>query len=410
MAGLNRTVSYTWAIMLRMATAGTGSRRGPGAFVLGVIAALSGCRAIAGDAAADSQLRWDYRVEFQAFLAQQELADSVINPGNVLGIPTLLERFELRPDVELGYGVLDLSAKPRLRGDWFRTEGPDGDERADSESDAYMNEWLARLRVTDELVASFGRENLQWGPAQLLSPSNPFNQDNGRNNLAVEVPGSDYARVTWIPGAEWSVSAIANTGKGELREPDFEERYAAKVDYTGSRRYFSVIPSWRPDDDRFATGVFGGVTISDAWLAYLEGTASEEESERGWLVGSSYTFRDGTNLVVEYFYRPDGCTTEPFAACLDGATGAAQPGDLLLRRNYLFVQAYRSFGDDQRFLTARWIADLDDDSDRLILTASQEIGDNVSVFLIANGFAGSASTEFGALLDYSLLLGLSCIF
>jgi hypothetical protein len=32
----------------------------------------------------------------------------------------------------------------------------------------------ARLRLTECLFVSYGRENLQWGPSALFSPSNPF--------------------------------------------------------------------------------------------------------------------------------------------------------------------------------------------------------------------------------------------
>jgi hypothetical protein len=45
------------------------------------------------------------------------------------------------------------------------------------------------------LYLSYGRENLQWGPSYLFSPSNPFFHDNGRSNPKKEIPGMDFARL-----------------------------------------------------------------------------------------------------------------------------------------------------------------------------------------------------------------------
>ena len=55
-----------------------------------------------------------------------------------------------------------------------------GDDTSESDTDAYINEWRLRFRVSDQFFLSLGRENLQWGPSLLLSPSNPFNSGNNR--------------------------------------------------------------------------------------------------------------------------------------------------------------------------------------------------------------------------------------
>ena len=68
--------------------------------------------------------------------------------------------------------------------------------------------------MRENLFVSYGRENLQWGPSFLFSPSNPFFQDNGRRNTYLEVPGMDFGRLVFIPASAWAISFIANTGEG----------------------------------------------------------------------------------------------------------------------------------------------------------------------------------------------------
>ncbi len=80
------------------------------------------------------------------------------------------------------------------------------------------------------------------GPAFLISPSNPFIKDNGRDNPKTEVGGLTYARLLWIPYASWSASFIANIDDGAhtFFNP-FYKKYAVKIDYTGFEKYGSVI-------------------------------------------------------------------------------------------------------------------------------------------------------------------------
>jgi hypothetical protein len=109
----------------------------------------------------------------------------------------------------------------------MRWEKWDGGGKSGSQGDAeiFIQEGFARYRMIDPLIVSYGRENLQWGPAYLISPSNPFNQDNGRNNPMLEVPALDYGRILWLPTDRWTISFIANTTRGrQTRIRDFVSR------------------------------------------------------------------------------------------------------------------------------------------------------------------------------------------
>lgn len=158
--------------------------------------------------------------------------DSTLNPGNaVLQLPAVNLDTQARPDLNASAGPVAFYIKPRLALSWQAwDEGPrDGEETTDT--DSYVNEWQLRLSIADRVFVSYGRENLQWGPSYLFSPSNPFVQDNGQNNPKREVAGMDYGKLQWIPVRNWSVSLIANVGEGRAGiERNIDNRYDGFVD------------------------------------------------------------------------------------------------------------------------------------------------------------------------------------
>ena len=159
---------------------------------------------------------FDARINLVGFGTYRKVADSAVNRGNIFLIPRYQLEADFRPDFYLNFRRLDLIFKPRFEVRRLWVEDGILEGSADTEDDVFVNEWLARIRLNDMLFASYGRENLQWGPSYLLSPSNPFNRHNGRNNPELELPGMDFARLVWIPNDRWTASFIANLGEGAL--------------------------------------------------------------------------------------------------------------------------------------------------------------------------------------------------
>jgi hypothetical protein len=350
------------------------------------------------------------RISLLGFGVIQQPVDSPLNLNNSLEIPRYQAELDVRPDFHLLFRRLELSVSPRFQFLWQQWE--DGVRQGDSDTDTeiFVNTWLARYRLSNALFVSYGRENLQWGPSYLLSPSNPFNRNNGRNNPKVEVPGLDYGRVVWIPNATWTVSFIANTDEGQLDLPrDFERTYAIKLDYTGTKTYFSLIASYREDGEP-RVGFFAGWTVSDALLLYSEGGVADAIDTFEGLVGGAYTLASGETFVVEFFHNADGCLREPFDQCFAPNAGNTDPDDFLIRKNYLLVQFIDSQMWERFNLILRGILNLDDYSSRLIGILEYELGDHVRLFTIGNVFTGGKDTEFGSVLEYSVMFGVEYIF
>ncbi|BBA36096.1 uncharacterized protein sS8_4166 [Methylocaldum marinum] len=364
------------------------------------------------------------RINVLAFgVFQEPEMNSRLNFNNFQEIPTYQASINPRVDLNLDFRRLELGIKQRFIYLWQRWEEgfPEGEE--DGLAQFYTNEWFARYRLMDELFVSYGRENLQWGPSVLLSSSNPFNKENGRNNPRVEVPGLGYARAVWIPNATWAVSFIANTDEGRLgrqqgfglnqtgfadgsRGTKFEPTYAFKIDWTGDGKYFSVIPSYR-EHTGYRVGFFGGWNVTDALLVYGEG-AHGDYGDYELLGGASYTFEAGPTINLEYFHNENGCVQDRIEQCF--FRDEIDASDPMFRQDYMMFQYSETDIWNVLNVNLRVIHNLNDQSDRLIGIFEYEANDHTLLYVIANGFTGSTRSEFGSFLNYSFFVGAAYTF
>lgn len=398
------------------------------------------------------------RIRVVGFGMTAQAADSDRNPDNrIMNLPQHTAALQVRPDLRLDLDRLSLSLQPRAELYWESwTRGPrEGEDEWRDET--YVHQWLARWRCTDALYASYGRENLQWGPAHLTSLSNPFIADNGKSNPIAEVAAADFARVVWVPALSWSLSLIVNTqpGRREVAAGDFKESYALKADYTGSADYGSLILTYKADAFDQVSGYYGR-TASDALLVYAEGVvqrdpsgryareaagplgyamAVKDRSDPVWigsvLAGAAYTLESGPTLTLEYLcYGPgydsaearnffelqaraageirSGSTLAPLGMQALGA--AADPGLRFLRRNYVMLQFGQTDIADVINVTLRCTRNLDDASRRWTAIGEWYIGDHVKLFAIGVLDDGSQRSEFGDIIDYEARLGVMLIF
>jgi hypothetical protein len=382
----------------------------------------------------------------------QGISNSSQNPdNNFLQLPDSEAILEFRPDLRLLYDPFEISAKPRMVLSYSHVgEGiRNGDE--ESKDQIYMNEWLARWKARENLYLSYGRENTQWGPSFLFSPSNPFFLDNGRRNPILEVPGMDFGRLVWILQSDWTFSFIANTDEGRniiIGPGPFERSYALKLDYTGRENYASAILTYR-EDGRESLGFFGGWTFSDAVLLYAEGAATRHdgilypESDQSplgismvvrrsdfspsLLLGGSYTFAGNGTLTLEGVYYAPGYShseAERYfelrqrAATAFGMTGpisdlgyktladTINPGLRLLRRYYALLQYTQTNILNAIDLTLRWTQNIEDGSGQFITYDTYSIREHLELFVFGLCNLGRGNTEFGSILDWQAMIGL----
>lgn len=342
--------------------------------------------------------------------------DSPVNPQNILKIPRNQAEIDFRPDFNLNFRQFEFGLKPRL--EYSRSKVDQGNvSMTDSDHRFFINGAFARYRMTDKLLAIYGRENLQWGPSALLSPSNPFNANNGRNNPNLELPGLDYVRLVAIPNSAVTVSLIANTGSGRLEQNiPFQKTYAGKLDYTGNGHYFSIISSYR-ENERLRLGFFGGWDVSDALLVYTEGSAAKKadtpvstKNDFRLLAGAAYTLESGPTINAEYFHNNPGCVITRIDLCLAQQNGLIDPRNPLLRRRYALLQYVDTKLLNNLNLAVRFIKNIDDSSAQLIFRLEYEIGEHLQLYAIPTFYSGGRDTEFGSLSQRSAFIGAAYTF
>jgi hypothetical protein len=402
--------------------------------------------------------KWDVRLLSYGVLRTP--ADSTQNPSNeFLKLPQYIGTLDVRPDFHLDLNRLELSAKPRMELSY----------QDRYEDDWRLNEWLARFKVRENLFVSYGRENLQWGPSYLFSPSNPFFVDNGRRNAFMEVPGMDFGRLVWLPDKSWTISFIANTGAGAYKTGEsssddlsvplyqFDKSYALKADYSGRSNYCSLILS-RKENAETALGFYGGITAADALLLYAEASIGRgsrglypvpvaNQSPFGYsmemthahdsrfypvvLAGGSYTFQSKGVFTMEYAHYSPGYSgldadnyyvlRERAAAAFEQGgvqTGVAQQnlgaaalnGLRFLRRNYAMAQYSHPDIANKIDVTLRWTQGLDDGSAMLTSILSCSLGKHLELFSVETLMAGKKNREFNSIISNQWQYGLQYTF
>gem|GEM_PF-6534047 len=368
----------------------------------------------------------DFTLRNLAFVQLQEpahipLFDSLAEPENPLDLPELSWVNEFRPEASLSFEHLFLSVDPRFtaRRDEYGSGALDGRHRDDSE--LFLQEWTVQLLPTPELSLAYARKDLQWGPAFLLSPSNPFDSRNGRDDPTDEVPAGDFLKAVWTPNFNWSFTAIANLDDGrkdyrlrsELRQ-DFRDIYALKADYLFDRGNAALVASTMDDaeDEDRRVGAYLSYNLTDAGIAYAEGSLSTEDEEL--LLGGSYSVQGGPTVALEYFHNSSGID-DPIPE--DPADLVAFEDFVLdlpnresfFRENYLLLQLYQNDVVGGLDYILRYTHNLDDSSRSLLGHLELDLNDYASLFTTAT-LNSSGGGELDSLREHWIKLGIELVF
>lgn len=375
------------------------------------------------------------------------LVDTPINPDNrIFRVPERSLKLEARPILTAEFNRLSMRVKPRAMGEW-----QPGIQGKDFSARTYLLEWSGTLKATSRLNFVVGKENLQWGPSLLASPSNdPFVHVRPLNPIA-EVVGSYFARVVLVLSPEWTASLIANFLEGELQDltTPFERRYAAKVDYSGKKVQWSALVFYGRDTS-WQLGGYGHWVPSDPVLVYadfradaknraqypvldagplgltLEDTGGKWDPAVSALGGFAYTFEKNVTLIMEYLYASAGydddqaaqlftlqkrlarasSTDDPSLAAM-GPASYPDPQLRFLRRHYLFPQLRYQWADGDGQLTMWGNLNVDDLTSSAIVSFEQALTENLtlSAFGIAN--FGKRTGELRSALNAAGLLALT---
>lgn len=363
-------------------------------------------------------LHFDYRVAWRIYpeFVRLDPVTAKLLPACLLPA-SQTEVSNLRVDLRAAPGdMVNLELKPRF--DYAYQEWNQGARRGDEnwKTSAYLNGWLVQVHLWEQLALAYAREDMQWGPGNLVSPSNPFRNSNGRNLPQIELPGMDFLKAIWTPSTHWSFSALANVDDGRAELPPlakagvpanvvaklrFQPTYALKADLTADNCTFSLIGSVNEKREE-RLGGHASWNASEAVRVYGE-TGLGQGGDADYLLGSSYTFANGGDLAAEYFHN--GMNTDERMAGFSRLVATTGPYAGFLHHDYTLLQYRQGEILNRVEMVVRWIHCLDDRSDRLAGEIEYSLNDHASLFVNGMTDLGPSEREFGMLIQYILLAG-----
>jgi hypothetical protein len=375
--------------------------------------------------------------------------DTAANPGNaVLALPAAAGGSELRPDLRLETGDrLRLVARPRLRVEATRARAAGEWQAEHGDATAEWLELFGAWRVDDRLELTYGLQNFQWGPGELMSPSNRLFHESGfaRDPLYV-VRGKHLVRVNASAGKAWSAVVLAEVGSnGEapfVAGQPFEPKVEVKLEWAArdGATYLGLTGGAGQRSGGFF-GEYGVLPLGDAISLYADavhrgrleawcpaagdaGGATFARCPAGGLRtlalgGVRWTFEGGADLRLEYAFDEAGWSDAALALAARAASGGGappspaavaawlDPGFELLGRQHLYASLrLPDLPPGGRVVAQlRYLAALEDGSGAAFGTLSYDATDAVVLFASALATRGPDHGALSRLVRGSVVAG-----
>jgi hypothetical protein len=396
--------------------------------------------------AAPPAITWRGSVEWIGAVRWTEPAETPLNPGNrTFRIPQFRVQAQVRPHLRVDVGTrLTGVARPRglavAQSAWIAG----APRERDADASANWTELFVNWRPTDAVHVTYGLQNFQWGPAELLAPSNRVFHETGvfRDQLYY-VRGRHLLRVNLSAGRQWSLVTLAElTGNGEgpfVAGERFRRQAQIKGEYSvpSGRGYIGLTAGGR-EGARPWFGEYASYEVAGGLSAYVD--ATHAKGSRAWypvalpgsgaafaqsdldgdrwrtlaVAGLRYTFVAGPDARIEYLHQDAGyrrheidlaalaLATSPLAADAFLAPGL----EFLGRRMALVSLRLPDLPPRQQLaLQGRYLRSLTDRSGVAFLTAGLDAADAVVLFASASVTHGGATAEFSRLARAGLVAG-----
>lgn len=285
--------------------------------------------------------------------------------------------------------------------------------------------------LSQDVFISAGKRNIFTGVALGRNPVDYFGVDKATDTTLSAEERRDQRAGDYLLNLDWY-----------LQESSFSAYYAPRihgVQDTSSRfllSYSQLFAELNTDVGLFlydaqhdGVGLTLSKTFTDNWVAYAEmsvdkgrdrsitGITQNDDQDRYLeaVIGSSFTFDNGLNHIIEYWHHGAGYTDQEWDdinATIDFASsqlntvnalnGFQQLGAInqgltpnLLRKNYLFNRLSYPIPGYQMELSLVHIANTDDHSHLARLSVKKLIHKNAAISLQLQQTYGNSDTEFG---------------
>lgn len=395
----------------------------------------------------------EFGFSYEAYLfgEQRDYADSIINLGNeVLNLPEASVFLDQRGEFKWLINDAKIIFRPRLVSyqQNYKTETTLKNE-SKSDTDVNLTDAFYEQYLTDRIFTTIGLQVYQWGPAEILNPSNPFFHFNtDQRSLVYKEKGKALLRLNWNAKSDYNfvfmVEPVSNNEVHWIAEEKFKPQFAGKFEtaWTGTRNFFGVALGI-PDNADFFVGEYfqyefiEGVSIyADAkhsannlfYEPQTEGIfqrmlPSDQDGVMSTLAVAGLRYEDEFDARLEYIYNSAGYDQEKFDRALlassqlspylvDNIKRFQKSGLELLSQNYIYFSLRKTdpFEIKDLSLFFRSLTSLMDNSGVEQFEFDKSVLDWMNVFGQYSAFRGSQDSEFKLLDDWKASIGLKAIY
>jgi hypothetical protein len=374
--------------------------------------------------------------------------EGALNPGNQrLKLPQVLGQTDLRANLRVEAGPrVQFIVRPRARAYASSASVDEGQRTVERDAEANWTELYVALIPHDAVSVTWGLQNFQWGPAELLAPNNRvFHEVGVFRDPLYYVRGKHLLRVNLSAGKQWSAVALAELGaNGD--EPfrageQFARQVLGKVEFTtADGASYGGVTAGATDGTPPWFGAYGSLALSEGLSIYADG--SHTHGSRAWypvrtaagrpafarpfadvtsgrvlaVAGGRYTFARGDDLRIEWLASDAGWSRDDLRAGFAAARVATSaeafapyllPGLEFLGRQLVYVSLRTPDLPPSRRtqVQTRYLHSFTDTSRVFFVTGSFDTTDSLVIFASGTATGGPPEGEFSRFVGASVVLG-----
>jgi hypothetical protein len=290
-----------------------------------------------------------------------------------------------------------------------------------------------------------GVQNFQWGPAELLSPSNPiFHFDQRQRWFFYQQRGQGLARWNWNLSSNWTVSAVSEFFQSSqetfIENEKFQPSGLLKTEFRGDsgQNYLGLTGGVTPTQHPFV-GEYFAYYLSDAFSFYADARQTQgdnayrpvlqptgfelqqtqkKSNQVQTFSAAGFRYEGRADFRIEYIFNEAGLTKTQWqqtllALALQSPFRLAnqkkfdRSGHEILGTNLLYLSLrVPDLGKSQAYAVfLRNLHSLDDNSGDVQFSLERAFGNSLTIYAEATTFYGAPDSYFGSTIDWEGLLG-----
>ena len=395
----------------------------------------------------------EFAFSYEAYLygEQRSYADSVLNQGNeIFKVPEVSGVLDQRAEFKWSINDAKIIFRPRIVSyqQSYKTELTLKNE-SQSDSDINLTDAFYEQYITDRVFTTVGLQVYQWGPAEILNPSNPFFHFNtNQRSLVYKEKGKALLRLNWNSKSDDSfvfmVEPISNNEAHWIAEEKFKPQFAAKFDtsWAGTRNFLGFAMGI-PDNADFFIGEYFQYEFTEGFSLYADAKhsvnaffyapeaqgifqrmlPSPQDGEVSTLAVGGLRYEDTFDARLEYVYNSAGYDQKTFDQALiassqlspylvENLTRFQLSGLELLSQNYIYFSLRKTdpFEIKDLSLFFRSLTSLTDSSGVEQFEFDKSVLDWANIFGQYSAYRGEQDTEFKLVDDWKVSLGVKAIY